>query len=62
MPRESLTAKSLGILFLFKVGWATTIMHSKNSKCSSNYFHSIKIDFCKETMQSSEIYVNKERN
>lgn len=31
-------------LSLFKVGWATTIIHSKKtSKCSSNHFHSIKI-------------------
>lgn len=64
MPHVSLIAKYVVILFFpLKLDRLQPLyILRKLIRYSSNYFHSIKIDFCKEIIQSFEIYVNKERN
>lgn len=64
MPHLNLIAKYV-VTFFFSLkldGLQPLYILRKLIRYSSNYFHSIRIDFCEEIMQSFKIYVNKERN
>lgn len=63
MPHLRLIAKYVVTFFSLKLdGLQPLYILRKLVRYSLNYFHSIKIDFYKEIMQSFKIYVNKERN